>query len=123
MKTIAAKRRSSLFIRLSRNEIIDLLLVCISKICTGSKDPKSRVAFTSGIDTTALVKEYQVRTIDHATVGGASPNDLIPVGGLSKERIFERLKECNKGKQGPMVIEVKVVVVSFQNTTKGMPQL
>ena len=58
---------------------------------------------------------------DHAIVGGASPNDFIPIGGLSKEQIFERLKECNKGKHGPMATEVKVVVVYFQNTPKGMP--
>ena len=58
---------------------------------------------------------------DHAIVGGASPNDFIPIGGLSKEQIFERLKECNKGKHGPKATYIKVVVVSFQDTPKGMP--
>ena len=84
MKTIAAKRRLAPFIRLSRDEIIDLLLSRISRICTGRKDPKLRVAFTAGIETTALVKAYQVNTSDHAIVGGASPNDFIPVDGLLK---------------------------------------
>ena len=102
MKTIAAKRRLAPFIRLSRDEIIDLLLARISWICTGRKDPKSRVAFKSGINATALVKEYQVSTSNHAIVGGASPNDFIPFDGLSKEQIFERLKECNKGKHSSM---------------------
>ena len=121
MKTIAEKRQSALFIRIARNEITDLILARISRIFTGRKDPKSRVAFTAGIETTALVKAYKVSTSDHTIVGGASPNDFIPVGGLSKEQIFERLKECNKSKHGPMETEVIVVVVSFQNTPKGMP--
>ena len=73
------------------------------------------------IDTTALVKAYQVSTSNHEIVVGASPNDFIPVGSLLKEQIFESLKDCNKGKHGPMVAEVKVVVVSFQNTPKGVP--
>ena len=92
MKTIAEKRRSALFIRIARNEITDLILALISRIFTGRKDPKSRVAFTAGIETTALVKAYKVSTSDHTIVGGASPNYFIPVGGLSKEQIFERLK-------------------------------
>ena len=82
MKTIAAKRHSAPFIVISRNEIIDLLLARISRIFTGRKDPESRVAFTSGIDATALVKAYQVSTNYHAIVGGASPNDFVPVDGL-----------------------------------------
>ena len=64
---------------------------------------------------------YQVSTVDHEIVGGASPNDFIPVDGLLKVQIFERLKYFNKCKHGPMATEVKVVVVSFQNTPKGMP--
>ena len=122
MKTIAAKRRSYQFIGLPRDDIIDLLLSRISRICTGRNDPKSRVAFTAGIGITDLVKAYQVITSYHSIVGGASTNCLIPVGGLSKEQIFERVKECNKVKHIPMAIEVKVVVVSFQNTPKGMSQ-
>ena len=31
------------------------------------------------------------------------------------------MKEYNKGKHGPMATEVKVFVVSFQNTPKGIP--
>ena len=121
MKTISEKRRSSLLIGISCDEIIDLFLASISRICMGRKDPKSRVAFTEGIDATALVKAYQVSTSDQAIIGGASPNYFIPVGGLSKDHIFERLKACNKGIHGPMATEVKVVVFSFQNTPKGMP--
>ena len=91
MKTIVAKRRSALFIGISCDEIIDLLLASISQIYTGSKDTKLRVAFTAGIDPTALVKAYHLSTSDHSIVGGASPNYFIPVDGLSKEKIFERL--------------------------------
>ena len=121
MKKIAENILSELFIGLSRDEIIDFLLTRISCICTGRKYPKPRVDFTAGIDATALVKSYQVSTSDHAIVGGASPNDFIPIDGLSKIQIFERLKECNKDKHGPMATEVKVVVVSFQDTTEVMP--
>ena len=48
------------------------------------------------------MKAYQVSMSNHAIIGGASPNDFIPVGGLLKDQIFERLKACNKVKQGPM---------------------
>ena len=122
MKTIAAKRLSVLFIGLSHDEIIDLLLARISWIHTVRKDPKWRVAFTAGIYATAIMRAYKVITSDHEIVGGSSPNDFIPVNGLSKEQIIERLKECNKGKHSPMSTEVKVVVVYFQKTSKGMPQ-
>ena len=80
-----------------------------------------RIVFTAEIDATDLVNAYQVSTSDHAIVGGASPNDFIPVNGLLKEQIFEHLKECNKVKHGPMATEVKVFVVYFQKTPKGMP--
>ena len=97
MKIIAAERRSDPFLGLSRDKIIDRLLACISRICTGTKDPKLRVAFTEGIDATDIVKAYQVSTSDHEIVVGVSPNDFILVEGLLKEQIFESLKECNKG--------------------------
>ena len=93
MKTIATKRRSDPFVVLYCDEIIDLLLAHISRICTVRKDPNSRVNFTVVISATALVKEYQVSTIDHAILGGASPNYFITVDGLLKEQIFECLKE------------------------------
>ena len=85
MKTIAAKRCSAPFIGLYHDEIIDLLLSRTSWIHTSRKYPKSRVAFTAGIDKNDLVKAYQVSTGNHAIVGGASTNDFIPIGGLSKE--------------------------------------
>ena len=62
------------------------------------------------------MKTYQVITSDHVIVGGASPNNFFTVDSLLKEQIFERLKKCNKSKQGPMVTEVKFVVVYFHNT-------
>ena len=121
MKTIVAKRQSALFIRLSCNEIIDLLLSRISRILTGRNYPKLRVAFTAGIVSTDLVKLYQVNMSNPAIFGGASLNYFIPVGDLSQYHIFERLKDCNKVKHGTLATEVKVVVVSFQNTPKVMP--
>ena len=81
MKTIAGKRRSFPFVGLSREEIIGLILARISRICTGGNDQKSRVAFTAGINETALVKAYQASTSDNGIAGGASPNDFIPVDG------------------------------------------
>ena len=98
----------------------ELLLACISQVCTGRKCPASRFYFTTGIDTTASVKEYQVRTSDNAILGDDSPNDLIFVNYLTKNQIFERLNECNKGKHGPMETEVNIVIVFFHNKPKGM---
>ena len=54
-------------------------------------------------------------------VVGAFPNDFIPVNSLYKDKIFERLKYCNKVKHGPMAKKFKVVVVSFQTKPKGIP--
>ena len=45
------------FHRLSRDNIIELLLVCTSQIRIGREDTTYRVAFKAGIDATALVKE------------------------------------------------------------------
>ena len=61
---------------------------------------------------------YQVSTSNHAIVGGASLNGFIPVNGLSKNQIFERLKECNKGKHGPMETEVKVFLFPLRTNQK-----
>ena len=58
MQMIAEKRSPAPLIRLFCNEIIDMLLARISRICTSRKDPKSRFALTSGIDATALMKAY-----------------------------------------------------------------
>ena len=118
IKIIAAKRHSAPSIVLYCDEIIDLLLAHISHIHMGRKYPKSRVSFTAGINSTALVKSYQASTSNHAIFGGASPNYFIPFSGLLKEQISKRLRECNKVKHGPMVTEVKVVVIYFQNTPK-----
>ena len=86
----------------------------------GRKDPASRLAFKAGIGAIAIVKAYQVSTIDHAIVDGTYPNNLISVKDLTKEHTFERLKECNEGYHGPMATEVKFVVVLFQNRPTGM---
>ena len=114
----SAKRCSAPFSGLSCDEIFDLLLAYISLIRTGRKDPKLRVAFKIGINATALMKAYQVSTSDHAIFGGAYTNYFIPFNSLSKEQIFEILKECNKGKHGPMATEVKNNLFIFRTHQK-----
>ena len=119
-KKITERIQSPPFIGLSRDNIIELLLVCTSQIRIGREDTTYRVAFKAGIDSTALVKEYQLITSDHAIVDDAFTNDYISVEDLTKEHIFEQLEECNKGKHGTMATEVKVVVIFFQNRPTGM---
>ena len=59
---IAVNRHSDPFVGISRDEIIDLLLPLISRICTDRKDLKLRFDFIAGIGATALVKAYGVST-------------------------------------------------------------
>ena len=122
IKTIAEKRRSATFIGLSHNETIDLLIELISRIHTVRKDPKSRVDLTAGINKNTLVKEYQVSTSDNAVFGGASLIDFIPVGGSSKEQIFECYKECIKGKKVQWQQRSKLLLFILKHTPKVMPQ-
>ena len=93
MNFFSEKRCSALFIGLSCDEIIYLIISRMSRIRTSRKDPKSRVDFTAGIDAPDLLEAYKLSTTNHAIVCGASHNDFIPVDGLLKEQIFERLKE------------------------------
>ena len=51
-----------------------------------------------------------------AIIGGLYPNHCTDVHQTSIEEINIILKDCIDGKYGPMADEVKVAVVSFQNT-------
>ena len=66
------------------------------------------------------MKGYQFLRSDSLIVGGAHPNYALDVSGLNKDEICNFLKDCVAGKKGEMAQEIKVAVVSFQNTPPGM---
>ena len=73
-----------------------------------------------GVDATIIVKAFQYSSRLGAIIGGVYPNHCIDVHEKSIEEINIILKDCIDGKYGPMADEVKVAVVSFQNTSVGM---
>eukprot|EP00957_Ditylum_brightwellii_P197062 15012861-Ditylum_brightwellii.AAC.1 len=120
MKVIAAERQSAPSISLFGDEITKLILACIYQICLQRKDLMLMVAFTAGVDATALVPAYQVSTSEHVILGRTAPNNFISVKDFTKNQILQLLTECQAGKHDSMATEVKVVVVSFQNTPSRM---
>ena len=120
VQRVAAKRRSSPFITFDRDAIITLVTSHLSKIRTRAKDMSMRVAFSCGVDATALVKAYQISSSHCAIVGGAHPNHFISLHGKTKTEAFKLLKECQDGKHGALADEIKVAVLCFQNTPTNM---
>ena len=53
-------------------------------------------------------------------MGGAYPQHAIDVSELSTDEIKSRLKTCNDGKCGEKATEIKICVISFQQTPPGI---
>ena len=119
-KRCIAKRRAYSFINLSDNEVIALIDKRITAIRDQFGDKEKTVSFSVGIDATVLVKAFQYSAQLGKIVGGVYPNQCIDVRGKSSEEIHAILKDCIDGKYGLMADEVKVAVVSFQDTPPGM---
>lgn len=80
----------------------------------------SRVSITLGVDATALIPAYQICHSHGVIVGGAAPNHYISLEGLDKDGVAKLLKECLDGEHGQLASEIKVVVLTFQQTPPGM---
>ena len=117
---MAAKRRSPPFITFDRDAIITLVTSHLSNIRTRANDMSMRVAFSCGVDATALVKVYQISSSHCAIVRGAHPNHFISLHGKTKTEAFKLLKECQDGKHGALADEIKVAMLCFQNTPTNM---
>ena len=72
-----------------------------------------RIAFTIGIDATKLVQCWQFSTTHCALVGGAYPNHMRSLEGLSKDEVEKLIQENREGKHGSLAEEVKVAVLVF----------
>jgi len=113
-------QRSSPFINLSDSEIISIIENCVVTIRDKFNDTDKRIAFSVGIDATVLVKTFQYSSQLDAIVGGVYPNHCIDVAGKSPEELNVIIKACLDGYYGNLADEVKVAVVSFQDTPLGM---
>ena len=59
-----------------------------------------RIAFSVGIDATAVVKGHQLLQSEGLVVGGADPNHSIAMSDLDKDGLNTFLKDCLDGKKG-----------------------
>ena len=72
------------------------------------------------IDATALIKAFQVSQSSGSIVGGCHPHHSIELEAMTSEQVQDLLKECVDGRYGDMAAEIKVCVISIQNTPPGM---
>lgn len=121
MQTIIASRRDAPFISLDREGMVSHLLSVFSRIHTFADESSLCIAFSVGIDATALVKSFKICSSNSAIVGGASPNHFIGIEGMATEDIKNILQNCVEGNYGDAASDVKVSVVTIQNTPLGMP--
>jgi len=121
MQQIITIRRPEPFIHLSRANIMELMEGHIEMIRSKSNDDLRRVAFTVGVDATVVVKNVQVAGAHRVVVGLAAPNHFLPIDiNMKSEEWKKYRKGCAEGKEGELAAEIKVCVLSFQNTPKGM---
>jgi hypothetical protein len=56
----------------------------------------------------------------NVVIGGAYPNDWLEVGSTDKDGIQAFLQKCLAGEYGKPAAEVKVAVLAFQVTPRGI---
>jgi len=66
------------------------------------------------------VKIFQYSSQLHAIIEGVYSNNCINAAGKSSDKVNTIMKDCLDGKFGTVADEVKVAVVSFQDTPVGM---
>jgi len=109
----------------THDDIKKLLLSHFGVISDRSNDLSMQIAFSLGVDATVNVPGYSY--VEHGllkfVVVGASPHHKIDVTNLSKEDLLAFIIQCAKRtteeKYNPSA-EVKIAVVSFQNTPPDM---
>ena len=120
VKRVISSKRGPPFMNMSTNEIVALVKSQIALVRKNSGNSTRRVVFSLGIDATVLVKAWQYSKSLEAIIGGASPNHCIDVNGLTPEEVLKLLEECVDGRHGAIADEVKVAVLSYQNTPANM---
>ena len=97
MQTIIASRRNAPFISLDSEGQVSCLLSVFNRIRTLADDSSLHIAFSVGIDATALVKSFQIISNNSAIVRGAFPIHLIGIKGMPTEDIKNILQNCVEG--------------------------
>ena len=121
IRSVMSQRRSEyIFINTTSDQALSMLGKQFEKVRTKSNDSNMRISFSVGIDATALVKCYQLMSHHEAIVGGAYPNHFISVKDRNEEEIATILKKWCSGVYGEIASEIKVAVISFQNTPPGI---
>ena len=121
VKRLAAQRREKSFLTMGNEEVTDNIVKYTEKIRLrmGDRDRTKRITFSAGFDATALVPSFGYIPAENIIVGGAYPQHAIDVSDLTTDEIKRRLKKCNDGECGEKAAEIKICVISFQQTPPG----
>ena len=79
------------------------------------------LAFSLAIDATKTPVLLEVAAGYRAVVGGEYPQHLIDIEGMSKQDVRKILDGASESGNIPLASEVKVAIMSFQGTPKGVP--
>ena len=105
------------FVNLSKIEAISKLVSHISAISTKLDEPPS---FSLAIDATKVISGSQLFYGYKVIMGGgAHPGHFIDLNGMFKDQIKDKLENIKRGKVEKEAVEIKIALVTFQNTAKG----
>ena len=123
VRRMAAKERGNPVVPNKAEDVKKLIVNRIEMIRDGFGDRSKRISFTVGLDATAIVKGYVYLHQADVIVGGAFPQHHIDVSHMSNAETRARLSALIAEQEtgGLLAAEVKLVVVSFQNTPKNLP--
>jgi hypothetical protein len=116
---VASKRKPS-FINQTRDEVIAVVVNHIEKIQDQFCSPSKRSALSVGVDATVVVPVIQL--YEGVMIDSALPNHCIPVPNTEDPDAVKCILQRFAEEKDNFVVakEIKVVVLSFQNTPKGM---
>lgn len=125
VRRLCSVKRQEPYISLSKDAIKACIINQINMIrsMTQDTDCLNRIAFSLGIDGTAVVPSFDYIPSAKAIVGGAAPTHFMDVGELNLEEIRSRLKQCIDPKNeigGEKAKEIKLSIGSFQQTPQGI---
>ena len=120
IRRVKADRRGPAVINISDEDLVSHIVKHIDKIRVKSGDSSGRVVISLGVDATVVVKGWQYLPDKNVVVGGAYPNHWLEVNSTDKDDIKNFIKQCLAGEKGVVAEEIKVAVLSFQNTPPGI---
>jgi len=120
IRRVSAKTRDAPIIYRSEKGLIDIVTNHIKIICERFNNNSMRVAVSVGIDATVLVKGVQVLHGCGILVGLARSNQWLKIEGNNKDDIKKFIDDCKDGKHGELAAEIKLAVLSFQQTPPGV---